>query len=636
MATETKIQSIIHKLEEGGWAKWIKLSALVVAVIVVGWLWLFGNSGFRGLAHPRAFEQAEIARELSRGHGFSTKFIRPAALYQFREWKGGFPIERIPETYHAPVWPTVIAPFFWLIKNKFELEKNEVVFEPDRMMAIVATVFFLLSVILNYFLAKRLFDQRLAVIGSCLLLVCDHFWQFSMSGLPQMLMLFLFTGAMYCLLRAVESWETERLGVAEEPEAGEDQAEAIVHAAAPEVGQAVNYAPVPPPLPGVPSPGSLAGVRVRRLWRGAFPWLVACALCFAVLALTHALTIWIFMGVLLFCAIYFRPIGLYAAIMFAIVGLSYTPWLVRNYQACGSPFGVGIYVGMTDLRGNETGIMRSNEPPYTGLSPSNFRRKIFNQADNQLTNLYGYLGGVVAAPFFFVALLHQFRRRSTALLRWAILLCWLAALFGMSVFGVDYEPLKASDLHLLFIPLMTFYGLAFILVLWSRLEIRVQLARVAFMIMLFLVSGHTFVIQLLDLLGPGSMRVQWPPYIPPYVAVLGNWTKENEIIMSDMPWAVAWYADRRSLWVPATIPDYLKLDDWGVLKGRIVGLYLTPISGNAEFLTQLKKGEWAEWSPFIERTANLKNFPLKTVTPLDREKMLVFYADRDRWTVRED
>src|SRR3954467_3536089 len=179
-APETKIQSVIHKMEEGGWGKWIKLSALVVAVIVVCWLWLFGNSGFRGLAHPRAFEQGEVARELSRGHGFSTKFIRPAALHQFRELKGGFPIERIPETYHAPVWPTVLAPFFWLMRDKFQLAKGEVLFEPDRMMAILATVFFLLSVILNYFLAKRLFDQRLAVIGACLLLVCDHFWQFSM------------------------------------------------------------------------------------------------------------------------------------------------------------------------------------------------------------------------------------------------------------------------------------------------------------------------------------------------------------------------------------------------------------------------------------------------------------------------
>jgi hypothetical protein len=103
-----------------------------------------------------------------------------------------------------------------------------------------------------------------------------------------------------------------------------------------------------------------------------------------------------------------------------------------------------------------------------------------------------------------------------------------------------------------------------------------------------------------------------------------------------MPWAVAWYADRRALWVPASIKDYLELDDWGVLKGRIVGLYLTPISGNAQFLAELKKGEWAEWSPFIERNANLKNFPLKAVTPLDREKMLIFYADRDRWNLRED
>ena len=32
---------------------------------------------------------------------------------------------------------------------------------------------------------------------------------------------------------------------------------------------------------------------------------------------------------------------------------------------------------------------------------------------------------------------------------------------------------------------------------------------------------------------------------------------EDEIIASDMPWGVAWYADRKSLWIPMTINDFI-------------------------------------------------------------------------------
>ena len=77
MASETAIQAFVHKLEEGGWAKWIRRAVLVTAVAYVVNLWMFHDSGFKGLNHERSIEQAQIAREIARGNGFSTKMIRP-------------------------------------------------------------------------------------------------------------------------------------------------------------------------------------------------------------------------------------------------------------------------------------------------------------------------------------------------------------------------------------------------------------------------------------------------------------------------------------------------------------------------------------------------------------------------------
>jgi len=184
--------------------------------------------------------------------------------------------------------------------------------------------------------------------------------------------------------------------------------------------------------------------------------------------------------------------------------------------------------------------------------------------------------------------------------------------------------------------MMVSYGLAFVLVMWSRLEINIRLVRLAFLTSLFVLSSLPFIDNFLQMMrGPG-IRVQWPPYVPPYIAIMNTWTKENEVIATDMPWAVAWYADRKSLWLPKTIQDFITLNDYKSLKGSIIGLYLTPVSGNRAFLSDIVKGEYSEWAPFILRNVTAREFPLKvsTVMPIDNE--CIFYADRDRWTVRED
>jgi hypothetical protein len=194
---------------------------------------------------------------------------------------------------------------------------------------------------------------------------------------------------------------------------------------------------------------------------------------------------------------------------------------------------------------------------------------------------------------------------------------------------------RANDLHVLFVPLMSFYGLAFVLVLWSRLEIRVDLFRRALLAVIYLISALPFIDNFLDMIGQPKNRVQWPPYVPPYIAIMGEWTRPDEIITSDMPWGVAWYADRKSLWLPMTRKEFTALNDYNQLKGNIVGMYLTPVTRNIAF-SELLRGEYKEWVVFIMH-GNITNFPLSvptTVLGIDNE--CIYYSDRDRWSTRKE
>ena len=602
--SDVRVQAFVHRLEEGGLVGGIKVAILVSAIAFMLGMYFFdvtipivsqSPNGFRGLAHEKAMEQAQIAREIQRGNGFSTKMVRPAALWQLEQHGREFPIDRTPDTYHAPLSPFINA---WVFKasdalnrslrsmgfTRFVYEevmsKKGIIYAYDRIIAFTQVMFFLLAVLVNYFTAKRLFDERLAVLGMGLLLLGQGFWDFAMSGLPQMLMLLLFSGGMHTLLRAIEAKFEQRSPV---------------------------------------------------------KWIVATGVCFSLLALTHGLAIWIFAGLLIFSFIYFRPFGREAGILLGIFLVFYGPWMARNYSVCGSPVGIGWYSGLEGVRASESQVMRSMELPLTDVTPRFYRRKVQTEVLSQLGKLYEFLGRVLPAPIFFVSLLHPFKRKETADMRWAIALLWIAALVGMSVFGMpETSGPRANDLHVLFVPLMTFYGLGFIMVMWTRLEVPGEFFRRGFLAIIYLISALPFIDNFLEMISPPKSRVQWPPYVPPSIAQLADWAHPDEMIMSDMPWAVAWYADRKSLWLPMTIKAFIDLNDYNQLKGQIVGMYLTPVSGNAAYFSDIMRGEYREWWPFITKNVNLRDFPLheKTWMPIDGE--CIYYSDRDRWTNHED
>ena len=322
--------------------------------------------------------------------------------------------------------------------------------------------------------------------------------------------------------------------------------------------------------------------------------------------------------------------------MLAVFLVIYTPWLVRTYQVSGSIAGMAAYSGVFQIRGTESSVMRSMDPPLSGVTPLLFRNKVQSQIIWQFERMYGGFGSILVAPVFFLALLHPFRRRETAAFKWCVLLMWLFATLGMAIFGLTGEATDANELHLLFTPLMTCYGLAFVLVLWTRLDIHVNLLRSAFIALIFLLSSLQFLTRFIQLHSRPLISVHWPPYVPSYIALLGQWTEPQEMIMSDMPWAVAWYADRKSLWLPMTVKEFTNLNDYNLLQSQIVAMYLTPVSGNAEFVKTIMKGEYKEWAPWIMRSANIRNFPLRASAGLPLYNECVIYADRDRWSTRDD
>ena len=564
------VQRSVHALEAGALAVWIK-RVLVAAVIIALAIVYLGR--FRGLATAQAMDQAQIGRAIATGHGWHTNVIRPRAVGQLAAHGKNVSRRIYYDTYHAPLPPLVDAIALFPIKSHLKMTPATVTYAGDKAVAVMSILLFFASVAVLFFIARRLFDQRLALLACGLVLLCDALWQYSLSGLPQMLLLLLFNLTVYALAGAIEA----RNG------------------------------------------GGFVGI-----------WLAAVGAGFGLLALTHALTIWMFAAALVFCVFYFRPRGWAAGIVFATFAVIYTPWLLRNFIVCGNPGGVAIYSILDGLRYSEAGWMRHADLDLGGVGPGALRDRIATNLFVQTGRVFGYLGWSVVALMFFAGLLHAYKRRETSALRWMILTMWGGAVLGMAVYGINEEQgVAANQLHLIFIPVMTCFGLAFLLVQWNRLEIDFRLARLGFLALLYLLCALPMIFAM-PWLAPWKPSVRWPPYVPPYIAVLNDWMKPDEIVASDMPWAVAWYADRRSLWVPDTLKTLTEFNDYNVLGGPVNGLYLTPVSGSQNTLGDILKGEYRDWATVILRGVNLEKFPLKWATLLGLDNECIFFSDHDR------
>ena len=576
-SSEEFIQTAVHALEAGGLSVWVKRGAVAMAVISIAAIYLYQ---FRGLSTSQGMDQAQIGRAIASGQGWKTKVARPRAIGQLQRHGKSVADKIWTDTYNAPLPPLIDAFALILVKPYWKMTPRSIIYAGDRAIVMMSILIFLGSIAVLFFTVRRLFDQRLALLTSGLTLLCDAMWQYSLSGLPQMLLLLLFNVTVYLLVRAVEA----------------------------------HYAEQP-----------------------TLTWLAGVGAAFGLLALSHALTLWMFFAAAIFAGFFFRPRGWAAAVMLGTCAILYLPWLIRTFVVCGNPGGVAIYSLFTGVVHTEWGWMRQlNFDPGVGLLGS-FRDKLTAGLTSQTAHLFEYFGSSVVALMFFVSLLYPFKRAETAAMRWIILAMWGGALFGMCFYGIsDEQGVAANQLHLIFVPLMSCYGLAYLLVHWNRLGISFPFARAGFLTLLYLLCALPMIFAT-PWLSPPKPLVRWPPYMPGLIGVLNDWMRPEEITATDMPWAVAWYADRRSLWLPETIKTFSDLNDYQTLGGPVNAVYLTPVSGTENKLRDIVRGEYKDWAPVIQRTQILEKFPLKWNTvALGLDNECLFLSDYNREKLIEE
>jgi hypothetical protein len=578
------MNSILTQLETGVIIR-RGLFFLVLIILTLGNLFVL----FRGLNSPQAMEQAQISREIARGNGFTTKMIRPVAYDQVqRAQERSVSFTGFQDTYHSPLNPLLNAAVLKLVgadrADAWQMGASEMVFPLDRIIATVSTLFFLMAIGVNYLLISRIFDAKIAAVVAILMLFCETFWGYALSGLPQMLMLLLFSCGMYFVYRAVEASTEGRIAM---------------------------------------TPAVIAGV------------------FFTLLALTHWMTVWIVLGYIIYAAIAFRPRGIVGLTILALLFLAAIGPLLRNYSITDSPFGTAfltIYNGLGN--GSETTVMRTTDLEAEPLVLDGLIAKILRTTLLQTTDIIPLLGGIVIAPLFFISLLHPFKRPAIAKFRWAILLMWVSAAFGLAIFGLSKDPLDPNQLHLLFAPMMTAYGLAFISVLWSRLEF-VASTRLLQDFHHFVIVGICALPLVLAL--PLKVRVglqlrdrggvpHWPPYYAPALnsqkTGIKGWTTDKQIIFSDQPWAVAWYADRVSVWLPPTHEGFEKLEAIASdLQTPCAGVLISPTSHGSGSLIEIAN-QYKDFTMMVlDGRAFFMNYP-SGVSLYDRDPKIQGIAKR--------
>jgi hypothetical protein len=310
------------------------------------------------------------------------------------------------------------------------------------------------------------------------------------------------------------------------------------------------------------------------------------------------------------------------------------PWVYRNYDVGGTPFGTASF-SVVEGAGlyAENRLQRSLEPQYARGILRPIAAKLLNNTRQILQNDLPRLGGNWLAPFFLVGLLIGFRslaiRRLRYFLAGTMALLVVVQALGRTQLSEDSAEINSENLLVLLVPLVAVYGASLFFLLLEQIALPFQGARLivigAFGTMMCLPMIYSF-------LTPRQIPVAYPPYFPPAIQQTAGWMGENELMMSDIPWAVAWYGKRQCIWLTLDAQaEFFKVNDY--LK-PVRALYLTPQTMDSRFLSQWVRPGEHSWGSFILASTVAReiprNFPLRKA-PNGFLPEQLFLTDWERW-----
>lgn len=610
------LQDFIHKLEEGGGLRYFRIALAVLAVIFLGVMYDWRD--FTNFSTAEAMDTAQLARNIAEGKGYTTLYVRPLSMYLVKsETKkklgegaataAGDPSHILgmhPDIANPPMYPLMLAGLmklpifewavpaakpFWSPGGKFQR------YQPDFLIAVFNELLLLALIVMTFFLARRLFDSSVAWLAAFLLLGTELIWRFCVSGLSTILLMLIFTGLAWCIVLL----EAEL----REPKGG--PARVLVLSA-------------------------VAGlvVGVGGLTRYSFGWLIIPVLFFVVLYSVGARRVYLPLIVL----------GACAAVML--------PWIIRNYQLSGTAFGTASYSVVEDTPlFPGTQLQRSLEPDFSRLNVGGSLRpfwlKLLNNGRDITQKELPHLGGTWLIALFAASLLLHFRspalRRLRAFLLSSMGLLVLVEALGRTALWDRSPDINSENLLILFVPLVIVFGCSLFYVLLDQIELPFPELRYG------VIGAFCAVMclpMILAFLPPHGTAISYP-YLPPVIQTVSGWMKPDELIMSDIPWAVAWYGERQSVWLtlnaakdprdPNSIENIFTINDY---EKPVKALYLTAETIDSRFLTDWIHAGNLSWGSFVLDYITQKeapvDFPIRAA-PSGFFPESLFLADWQRW-----
>jgi hypothetical protein len=564
---DSRIQNMVYALDVGFGLRVMQIALATLGI--VGLMLVFTATQFRGLKDAEAMDAAQIGRNLMQGRGFATLCVRPASMGQVQTVapQAGPRVLNHPDLYHAPLYPALLSIGFRAFPGAFAGAKPGGVFAPEQWVIVpVNHVFLLLSGLFAFLIARRLLGNAKALLCILSYFLSFLIWNDSISGLGIPVVMCFVLASFYFALMAGYRLEEDRT-------------------------------------------------------RPALFFALASAVAGALAVLTRYAAFPALLGVIFYLGLCFGKRRWFVPVLYvAVLTVALAPWMLRNQRLSGRPFGLAPRAALYESRMYaDQGVEQTMKPALGfGSVLQSLRAKSLEKLDSYYRNRFFSFGEGLMFPFFLAALFFRFIRRDLQGFRWAVVLSLLALFLTACVFGDGVLRL----MNVLW-PLVTLFGIAFFFLLLDRLQLSLKLFRVALISLMLSLAALPMILALL----PPRAPMPYPPYFPPFIVNVSNMLQPTEVLMTDMPWATAWYGNRSSILLTRDMDGFFAINDF---QQRISAIYFTTLTRDKAWIRELKTGDYKTWLPILEGRIP-REFPMMHGFPMNNLDQL-FLTDRPRWT----
>jgi hypothetical protein len=578
-------QELVHWLERGGGSRWVLSGALLCGALALTLLVSWRQ--FHGAASESTLVQADMARQLASGAGFTTHVNYPqAAAFLGARGMPFDPAVPYPEVYQAPLYPMVIACVLRLIPHTLRASLFAGAPAPpygyaaDYLLLALNLALFWLAIWLAFDLGRRLFGAAAAWLSAVALFVSIPVWQQVVAVNGTALMMVLALGAFHAWWRAESAADFR----------------------------------------GARVPLALLGVLCGALFLAEYSAGMLVVVALAGVAGRFG------------AGARRRAIGLLLAGFVAVTA----PWVVRNLEVTGLPVGLAVQniaLKYGDSTAEPSVIRATLSATLPQIEPNKLANKVLSALQETLKVRVWSGGAMWFVAFFAAGSLYVFKSGPVNRLRWLFAISLAALVASQAAFSSgDSERQAVVWLS----PVMIVFGSGFFFVLLASNPVLggwPRLCAAALVTLQALPLAH-------DALDPHWLHFDYPPYFPQLLQGMRSKLDVSDPggrygLMADVPAGLAWYGQTRVWAQPATLRDF-----YAVQVEQPTGeLLLTPRTLDRPFFSDLNAkakapgfltasipriGEWGEVYGGLLTGTFPPGFPLSTPRKLTEDLYVLF------------